>query len=78
VRTVELRVAAARRPSARALRELLALQASDWAFLESRRSAGDYPRRRSDGHFAALQRALDGDDDGPAVRGLAPELHGWG
>ena len=31
----------------RAARELLALQASDWAFLDRRRQAGDYPYQRS-------------------------------
>ena len=78
-RTAELRVAAAGRVSARALRELLALQSSDWAFLASRGTAGDYPRRRFEGHMEALSRALAGElDDAPELRGLAPELHGWG
>ena len=78
-RTAELRVAAAGRPSPRALRELLALQSSDWAFLATRRTAGDYPRERFEGHRAALERALDGElDDQPALRGLAPQLRGWG
>ena len=30
----------------RAARELLALQSSDWAFMETRALAGDYPRTR--------------------------------
>lgn len=65
-------------PSDRALRELLALQSSDWAFLESGRLAGDYPRERADGHYQALQRALaDGDTGDSQLRGLAPELSGW-
>lgn len=65
-------------PSDRAMRELLALQASDWAFLETRRLAGDYPRQRADGHYQSLQAALvdDGVSD-PALRGLAPDLTGW-
>ena len=42
----------------RALRELLALQASDWAFLVSRGGAGDYPLERLAGHAAALEAAL--------------------
>ena len=35
------------RAAERAARELLALQASDWAFLDSRRQAGDYPWQRT-------------------------------
>ncbi len=78
-RTAELSLAASTRaPSERALRELLALQSSDWAFLESGRQAGDYPRERADLHHAALQQALAADGAlEPALRGLAPELHGW-
>ena len=38
------------RPPDRALRELLALQSSDWAFLAHRGTAGDYPRERARGH----------------------------
>jgi 1,4-alpha-glucan branching enzyme len=79
-RTAELRLQATPgRPADRALRELLALQSSDWAFLQTRESAGDYPRRRADGHHAALQRALAGEAEfrDPALRGLAPELVGW-
>jgi 1,4-alpha-glucan branching enzyme len=64
-------------PSPRALRELLALQASDWAFQVTRELAGPYPRERADGHAAALEAALaavgDRSDDG-AVRALAPHL----
>jgi 1,4-alpha-glucan branching enzyme len=60
----------------RALRELLALQSSDWAFLASRATAGEYPRERFAAHLAGLRAALDGDDDavGPAVRNLAAHL----
>jgi 1,4-alpha-glucan branching enzyme len=83
-RTAELHLfGGAARPSRRALRELLALQSSDWAFLESRRLAGDYARQRADGHFDALQRALAASDSGSgsgvgdaALRGLAPDLVG--
>ncbi len=58
-RTAELRLAAlAGRPPERALRELLALQSSDWAFLQTRESAGDYPRRRA---RRASRRAGAGD-----------------
>ena len=49
---------APRRPGRRALRELLALQASDWAFGVTRETAGPYPRARADGHAAELERAL--------------------
>jgi 1,4-alpha-glucan branching enzyme len=77
-RTAELRLAARpAHPGPRALRELLALQSSDWAFLETRRLAGDYPRQRATGHLAALQQAVVHDAD-PALRGLAPDLTGWG
>ena len=34
----------------RAVRELLALQSSDWPFLVSAGTAGEYPRERFDGH----------------------------
>ncbi len=64
-------VAAGGRAGTRALRELLALQSSDWAFQISRRQAGPYPRERFDGHAAALRAALAAGDDGP-VRSLAP------
>jgi 1,4-alpha-glucan branching enzyme len=76
-RTAELRLAAmARRPPERALRELLALQSSDWAFLHTRATAGDYPLQRARGHHEALERAMAGDSE-PALRGLAPDLAGW-
>jgi 1,4-alpha-glucan branching enzyme len=65
------------RPSERATRELLALQASDWAFMASRRLAGDYPRQRARGHAEALARALNGGASmDPRVRNLAPDLVG--
>jgi 1,4-alpha-glucan branching enzyme len=46
-----------RRPPA-AERELLLLQASDWAFQVTRELAGPYPRERAAGHRAALEGAL--------------------
>jgi len=61
-------------PGARALRELLALQSSDWAFLAYREWSGDYPRQRASGHAAGLARALRGESDEPALRNLAPDL----
>ncbi|MGI8558144.1 MAG: 1,4-alpha-glucan branching protein domain-containing protein [Solirubrobacteraceae bacterium] len=43
---------------AAAVRELLALQASDWAFMESAASAADYPRERASAHARAFASAL--------------------
>ncbi len=79
-RSAELRVLAlGRRPSDRVLRELLALQSSDWAFQVTEASAGDYPRERAQAHAEALNEALDGDRQlDPTLRNLAPELVGWG
>ncbi len=51
-------VAAGERADSVAVRELLALQASDWPFMVSRALAGPYPRERFDGHRQALARAL--------------------
>ena len=79
-RTAELRLQAAPgRPPDRALRELLALQSSDWAFLQTRGTAGDYPALRAGGHHAALKAALANAPEfaDPALRGLAPDLRGW-
>jgi 1,4-alpha-glucan branching enzyme len=78
-RTAELSLLASSvAPGERAVRELLALQASDWAFLAWRALAGDYPRERARGHAQALQRAVDGDPGlTPALRNLAPDLTGW-
>jgi 1,4-alpha-glucan branching enzyme len=59
-------------PGERALRELLAFQASDWAFLISRGTAGPYPAERADAHEAAL-REPSGD---PRLRAMAPWLRG--
>ena len=64
---------------ARAARELLALQASDWAFQVTRELAADYPLRRVAGHAAAHDAALGALADSglvpdPALRNLAPDL----
>jgi 1,4-alpha-glucan branching enzyme len=58
----------------RAVRELLALQSSDWAFLVSRATAGAYPRERFDAHLAQLRAALADPSAEPALRNLAPHL----
>jgi 1,4-alpha-glucan branching enzyme len=56
-----------------AIRELLALQASDWAFMVSRGLAVPYALERAEGHRTGLQRALaEGQQaDTTAVRNLA-------
>jgi 1,4-alpha-glucan branching enzyme len=64
---------------ARAARELLALQSSDWAFMASRALAADYPQRRLEGHSRALDAALAALADsapspGAHLRNLAPHL----
>jgi 1,4-alpha-glucan branching enzyme len=67
----------------RAARELLAIQASDWAFMVTRALAGDYPQRRLGAHEAALDAALAALTDcappadqipRPQLRNLAPDL----
>jgi 1,4-alpha-glucan branching enzyme len=59
----------------RAARELLALQSSDWAFMDHRGQAGDYPYARATAHAEALLEAIDsGDTAEPRVRYLAPDL----
>ena len=63
-----------RRPSDRALRELMALQSSDWSFLVFAGTAGDYPRERAEAHLAAFEAALADPHMDPALRNLAPRL----
>jgi 1,4-alpha-glucan branching enzyme len=58
----------------RAVRELLALQSSDWPFLVSAGTAGDYPRERFAGHERALRAALADPGAAAALRNLAPRL----
>jgi 1,4-alpha-glucan branching enzyme len=58
-RVAELQVVAAGSEAGpAAVRELLALQASDWAFMLSRGLAVPYARERFEGHRQALERAL--------------------
>jgi 1,4-alpha-glucan branching enzyme len=59
----------------RAARELLAVQSSDWAFMDHRGQAGDYPYVRAVGHAEAMLEAVDSvQAPDPALRNLAPEL----
>jgi 1,4-alpha-glucan branching enzyme len=68
----------------RAARELLALQASDWAFMVSRKVASDYPLRRVEDHARNHDAAITALTDssavpaaspvGSALRNLAPDL----
>jgi 1,4-alpha-glucan branching enzyme len=59
----------------RAARELLALQSSDWAFMDYRGQAGDYPYARATAHAEGLLEAIDSREAVDArVRNLAPDL----
>jgi 1,4-alpha-glucan branching enzyme len=72
-RAAELELGRVRNPSRTALRELLALQASDWAFMVSRGLAVPYARKRLEGHREALERVLADDGEGgrEGLRNLA-------
>ncbi len=59
----------------RAARELLAAQASDWAFLDKRGQAGDYAFQRAISHSEAALEAIDSPAIAdPRMRALAPDL----
>jgi 1,4-alpha-glucan branching enzyme len=59
----------------RAARELLAAQASDWAFLDRRGQAGDYAFQRATDHAEAMLEAIDSSAScDPSMRALAPDL----
>ena len=75
-RDAELRALAAGPSLApRAARELLALQASDWAFLETDDLAGPYPLERFGGHLENFNAELSSVPLGEAaLRNLAPTL----
>jgi len=86
-RSAELRLVAAAAAAApgspalaRAARELLALQSSDWAFQETRDLASEYPRERFAGHVAEFDAALGALAHSeavlrePALRNMAPDL----
>jgi 1,4-alpha-glucan branching enzyme len=73
-RAAELRtLAVGREAGAAALRELLALQASDWAFMVSRGLAVPYAQERFAGHHTEFERALAAgpEADLGALRNLA-------
>jgi 1,4-alpha-glucan branching enzyme len=73
-RAAELQVLrAGARASTAAARELMALQASDWAFMVSRGVAAPYATERFEGHRVALLRALaePGDVGLQGLRNLA-------
>jgi hypothetical protein len=51
------------------------VQASDWAFMDHRGQAGDYPYRRVTAHSEALLQAIDSAEaPEPGVRNLVPDL----
>jgi predicted glycosyl hydrolase (DUF1957 family) len=59
----------------RAARELLAVQASDWAFLDGRGEAGDYAFQRATAHAETALEAIDSPASiDPGMRSLAPDL----
>jgi len=59
----------------RAARELLAVQSSDWAFIDKRGQAGDYAFQRSISHSRAALEAIDSPTIAdPRMRALAPDL----
>ena len=66
-------LAAGSRAGEAAVRELLALQASDWAFMVSRGVAAPYARERFEGHRQRLAEALAGGEHASVagVRNLA-------
>ncbi|MGA7434343.1 MAG: 1,4-alpha-glucan branching protein domain-containing protein [Solirubrobacterales bacterium] len=65
----------------RAARELLAVQSSDWAFLDNRKQAGDYPFDRVLEHAERAYNALQSGSDAQGgsfesrARSLAPDLN---
>ena len=81
LRTVASAAATRKRGPAleRAVRELLALQSSDWAFQVTHELAGDYPLERVAAHSRELDAALGALQDSGAVseatvRNLAPSV----
>ena len=53
----------------------LAIQSSDWAFMDHRGQAGDYPYRRTLTHAEAMLEAINSPEaPDPGMRNLAPDL----
>lgn len=50
----------------RGLRELMAIQASDWAFMAERELAADYPVKRVEDHLTTFKAVLDGSESIPS------------
>jgi 1,4-alpha-glucan branching enzyme len=72
-RDAELRmVGAGAAAGARAVRELLLAQSSDWAFMVTRELAAPYGRERAAAHAAAAVAALELDSSAGRVRNVAP------
>jgi 1,4-alpha-glucan branching enzyme len=72
-RTAELQtLAAGPRAGSAAVRELLALQASDWPFMVSGGLAVPYARERFASHLEALRQALADGSGANGLRNLAP------
>jgi 1,4-alpha-glucan branching enzyme len=68
-----LRAALAGTLDPRAVRELLALQSSDWAFLATRDISGPYPLERATAHLTSLNTSLTSPGEHPpTLRSLAP------
>jgi 1,4-alpha-glucan branching enzyme len=64
-------VASDARPTDAAVRDLLAMQSSDWAFIVSKDLAAPYGRERAAAHGTALDEALRGVGSSPPPRNLA-------
>lgn len=63
------------RVSKRAARELLALQSSDWAFIDFRGQAGDYAFDRAVAHAESMLEAVESPESrSERLRNLAPDL----
>jgi 1,4-alpha-glucan branching enzyme len=70
-RAGELEVLRAAPAGREAIRAMLALQASDWAFMVTRGISVPYAHERHDGHREMLARALAGEAVGPGLRNIA-------
>ena len=78
-RAAELRLlSSSAPPSDEAVRELIALQASDWPFMVSRGIAVPYARARFAGHLGSFEHALAGEREGvrTGLRNLAVDARG--